>query len=244
MSSYRFSDAERFTVYTADAGKCFWCGIPLYYRDIQVDHVFPEHLEKKPDDWTQVRANYGLGDDFAINSFENWVTCHQGCNLRKRGDLLVQAPMTLLVVQDLIRRAPRLSRFRAEFEKDVKRSRVLELLRSAVREGEVSNEDIQGLLVGLPSVPVASATPAKTSIQLTKDLKLIVAGSPAARLIDAGWKVGHVSGDIAHVHNDSIGGVTPNTAHPHPSWECSRCGSYGPWDGIICRTCGNREEAD
>lgn len=155
MSSYGFSDAERFTIYTADGGKCFWCGIPLYYRDVQIDHVFPERLDRTPKEWAQVRADYGLGDDFTINSFENWVTCHQGCNLRKRGELLVNAPLTAFVIQQLVLRAPRLSKLRAEFEKDVKRSRAIVLLGSALRAGEVTSEDIQGLLVGLALVPVA-----------------------------------------------------------------------------------------
>jgi hypothetical protein len=30
----------------------------------------------------------------------------------------------------------------------------------------------------------------------------------------------------------------------HVSWTCSNCQSNGPWDGVICLTCGNREEPD
>lgn len=92
--------------------------------------------------------------------------------------------------------------------------------------------------------PVASTTPGEATIERSKDGQLVVAGSPAARAVAAGWRVAKVSGDVAYVHNDRVGGRVPNTPHPHSTWMCSRCGSYGPWDGNICRTCGNRESPD
>jgi len=26
------------------------------------------------------------------------------------------------------------------------------------------------------------------------------------------------------------------------NWECTQCGLYGPWDGVICMNCGTRSE--
>ena len=73
MSKYQFSQAERYIVYLGDGGRCFWCGIPVFYSDVQVDHVFPEDLLDDPAELQRVKVEYGLGDNFNLNSFENWV---------------------------------------------------------------------------------------------------------------------------------------------------------------------------
>jgi hypothetical protein len=79
VSDYKFSELERVALWTADDRKCFYEGTPVLYRDVQIDHVVPERISET--DLTELRKY--LPADFKINSFENWVTCHQGCNLRK-----------------------------------------------------------------------------------------------------------------------------------------------------------------
>jgi 5-methylcytosine-specific restriction endonuclease McrA len=108
MAKHVFSPDERYIVYLADGGKCFWCGQPLTFRDVQVDHVFPENLLEKNETLQQIKTDYALGEDFKINGFENWVTCHQGCNLRKSDSILPNAPQTLFTVNQLKTRAPKL----------------------------------------------------------------------------------------------------------------------------------------
>ncbi|HEV7523255.1 MAG TPA: hypothetical protein VGP89_19290, partial [Candidatus Angelobacter sp.] len=52
---------------------------PVLYKDLQIDHLVPERISET--ELTRLREY--LRADFQINSIENWVTCHQGCNLRK-----------------------------------------------------------------------------------------------------------------------------------------------------------------
>jgi hypothetical protein len=227
----------------ADGGKCFWCGIPLYYRDVQIEHVIPEFLENRPVELQKVRVNYGLGDDFQLNAFGNWVTCHQGCNLRKGAEMLPLSPATLFVLSQLRQRGPKLDRFKRAFLRNLRRERILATLRSALEEGSIEVADIEELTMGLPVLPVASAVENPT-IHLSKTWDVIVPTSPAAVAAAQGWRVTHASGNIAYVHNERFGGVMPNVSNPHPSWQCSNCGSYGPWNGIVCGNCGNREEPE
>ena len=243
MTKHKFSEAERFTVFTADGGKCFWCGVPLLYRDVQIDHVFPEDLQERAAELEQVRVNYGLGTDFGLNAFGNWVTCHQGCNLRKTNTILPNSPSTLFIVSQLRRRATDLEIFRVKFVKNTKREHVLAMLSSAMEQGNVEASDIEDLIHELPPIAVANASGKDSTITLSEKWN-IVPGSPAASAIARGWTLSGVHGNVAFVNDGRVGGLVPNVERPHSSWQCSQCGSYGPWDGIICRTCGNREEPD
>jgi 5-methylcytosine-specific restriction endonuclease McrA len=243
VSKHQFSQNERYTTYMADGAKCFWCGIPLLYSDVQIDHVFPESLLDDKDALEKIKTDYGLGSDFNINSFENWVTCHQGCNLRKRNSLLPNAPQTLFTVAQLRKRAPALLSESKKFVSKRRAQEVLTLLESALTAGALRHEDVFGLMADSIRVPIASADP-NVRIRLSREWEVLVPNSPAASIEAQGWKIHHVTGNIAHVHDGRVGGVIPNVADPHPSWLCSQCGSYGPWDGVICRNCGNREEPD
>jgi len=226
----------------ADAGKCFWCGVPLPYRDVQIDHVFPERLAEKPE-LDEIKKSYGLGTEFDVNCYENWVTSHQGCNLRKRAELLPNSSSTLFVVGQVQARANKLRKYQTEFEKNRKRERVLSLLRAAVDAGSVTEADIKELISGLPTAPRANDKATATVIKLDEKWS-IVPGSPLHQAAMDGWTIHHVSGAIGYVNDGTVVGIVPNVAAPHPTWECSRCGRHGPWDGIICRHCGNREAPD
>jgi len=243
MSKYKFSHSEKLAVYSADSGLCFYCGTPLFYRDVQIDHVVPERLEDAPDELEELRQFYNLGPDWKLNSFENWATCHQGCNLRKLGDLLPRSPGTLVWLNVLMKRAPRLKEFRVAFEKRKRRETILATVEAAITGGEIEESDIRELLGDLPSIPTVTGTNA--NLHLTEHINLIVPGSPADQAALWGWTVHSVAGNVAYVsRKGGPGGYVPNVSNPDPTWQCSRCGLYGPWDGIICRNCGNREAPD
>jgi HNH endonuclease len=242
VPKHQFSLTERYVVFVADGGKCFWCGLPLYYADVQIDHVFPESL-LGTEDFEQIKSDYDLGDDYKINGFENWVTCHQGCNLRKRDSLPHNSPKTIFAVGQLKQRASKLEVESKKFATKRRAQGVLGALASAITAGSVKREDVLELIAEPPQVPIGSAEP-KVAIRLSKDFELIVPNSPAAFVESQGWTIHSVSGNIAYVNDGRVRGIVPNVAGPHHSWQCSRCGLYGPWDGIICRSCGNREAPD
>jgi len=243
VTKRQFSWDERYVVYLADGGKCFWCGIPVFYRDVQIDHVFPEDLLENSEELERFKAEYGLGAEYNINGFENWVTCHQGCNLRKRNTVLPNAPQTLLTVAELKRRAPKLASESKKYATKKRAEEILGQLASALTAGSLRREDVLELMADPPQVPIVSAAPS-IRIRLSENIELIVPNSPAASIASQGWTIHSVRGNVAYVHDGLVGGVVPNVAHPHSSWQCSQCGFYGPWDGIICRSCGNREEPD
>lgn len=58
------------------------------------------------------------------------------------------------------------------------------------------------------------------------------------------WKVIRAWNDLATVTDGRFAGVTPTCEKPDISWMCPSCGSYGPWNGAMCMSCGQRSDGD
>ena len=106
MAKYNFSAEERFGVWHAFDGLCFWCGEPMPFQDTTVDHVLPESLHDDDAKLNSVKAMYGLSDDFQINSYVNWVPAHAKCNQRKSENLFSPSPAMLAILERVAKRAP------------------------------------------------------------------------------------------------------------------------------------------
>ena len=91
MAQYRFSTAERFGVWEAHDGMCFWCGEPLEYRHTTVDHVLPESLENDPKKLAAILKSFALALDFKINDFPNSVS-YTHLDVYKRQGLFRSCP--------------------------------------------------------------------------------------------------------------------------------------------------------
>jgi len=60
-------------------------------------------------------------------------------------------------------------------------------------------------------------------------------------LVPDHWKFIERSGNMAIVTDGEFRGTTPLKDHD-PIFKCSRCENCGPWEGIICRSCGQRSD--
>jgi hypothetical protein len=221
MSSYRFSPAEKFGVWDAHDGTCFWCGEPIEYRHATIDHILPESLEKSPGELSAVLNQFGLEKNFAINSFKNWVPAHSSCNSRKNATVFKFSPVMIATLEYASRRASRAERICAKVEKDRSKGRIIATLEDAKTEGLVTKEDV---------------------IELFKELH----PEPTKRVntlrISSRWSVVHKSGDVVFVTDGIVGGYTTNDPNPDPSFLCPYCHNPGPWNGIICLSCNQRSD--
>ena len=106
MSKHRFSHVERYALWKAYEGRCFYCEKPLDFQDMTVDHILPEWLSEDPAQLKRWREEYEIDGNFPgfqINDFPNWVPAHfRKCNVRKGGDILPKR-ITLLLLQDVHR---------------------------------------------------------------------------------------------------------------------------------------------
>lgn len=146
MSKHRFSYCERYALWRAYDGRCFYCEKPLDFQDMTVDHVLPEWLSEDPTKLNQLRKEYDIDEnfrDFQINDFVNWVPAHpRKCNMRKGGEIFPKK-MTLLLLQDVQRY---LHKVRKELETISQRrgtSRLLGSLSAAIENRHLSVQEVR-----------------------------------------------------------------------------------------------------
>jgi hypothetical protein len=192
------------------------------YRDVSVDHVIPESLIAKPDDLAKVKAEYGLNEAFDLNDYANWLPAHDRCNRSKNDKILTNTPLVTEILKvlssqvDATRKAAETIRARGG------RGKLVARLKSALDSGMISSAELEALIVE------------ETGTGFDRGLLRIV----GLRIDSIRWKVIALDGDLATVTDGTRVGVTP--VGDAAEWLCPNCFSEGPWNGVICQSCGHR----
>ncbi len=232
MSKRSFSHAERYAIWKYHKRICYWCEEPLRIQETTVDHVIPEPLEEKPKELEELRRSYGLPATFVINDYCNWLPSHDHCNKSKSGKPLPAVPLVMNLLRKLLQNAEEVRKIEQRMRANVKKDEALSKVIVALEEGIIIPEDILALV---------------NDPELLDDEDIRVLRDEINLRIDpTRWNVNHVDTEreIATVSDGKFFGATPIGPDAHPSWECPHCGRYGPWDGMICRSCGQRSEPD
>lgn len=223
MAKHKFMAAEKFGVWHAFDGQCFWCGKPIAYPQMTVDHVIPESVEDKPGLLEEIRRSYGLGPEFEINSFRNWVPCHGNCNSSKGKRLYGPSPAMLALLDMVGRRSDSAAKVARRTTEDREKGRILGKLESALEANVITREEIVSLLGDLDQQP------------------LVPGAQPALELF-RGWTVVRGGDGIATVTDGRRTGIAPTEPNPHHSWQCPTCARNGPWNGVVCLSCGQMSD--
>jgi len=132
MSDYKFSESERVAIWRADGEKCFYCSTPIRYNELQIDQVVPERISANK--LEELRPT--LPAKFKINSIENWVSCHQGWNIRK-SSLVFDTNAILYYIQMATNRAGKVRKTLDEFEIGRENDRLLSALTVRIEQGHL-----------------------------------------------------------------------------------------------------------
>ena len=229
MVKRSITQAERFGVWKAWKGRCFWCRELILFREAHIDHLIPLQAVPDEDLKATVRKHYNLSPNFNFDGFDNWVPAHASCNLQKSFTLPDPSPAYQIHLSQVAARKQEAAATAKNIEDDNKKSSVLVKVGAALENGDITREDIENLFAGLP-VPIQKP---ETIGFLTQD----------SLLIAPGWEVVEARGSLVTVRSHS-GRFGMTSKSNDPSWICSQCGNKGPWNGIICLSCGNREEPD
>jgi 5-methylcytosine-specific restriction endonuclease McrA len=221
----KITSPQRFGVWKAWKGRCFWCREHVEFRSSHVDHVIPLDAVSAPEDAEKVREMYALPSTFGFDCYENWVPSCVDCNSKKSFTLIDPSPNFGFNLASVRARADVAKAIADAIDADAHKTKLLVQVEAAFEQGSLTAADIEDLFKGLP--------------RLTKKAD---ARDQEVLQIAPGWTVFQSSGYLRVVTDGTRSGMTSTSKDP--SWICSRCGNKGPWNGIICLSCGNREEPD
>ncbi len=226
MAKYKFSQAERFAVWRTHSEKCFWCAEPLALQDTTVDHVLPESLLDDQEKLERTKTLFGLEDDFKINGFGNWVPAHSSCNSQKRASVFKASEVMLAILERLARKAEQAATACERIKNNKRIGEALARVQVLYDEEKITKDDLIAIFSD------SDIQEQKLQTQLEKLIKRV----------DDTWQIVGVSNGMATVTDGRRGGITPVGENVHHSWECPTCGSYGPWNGARCMTCGQMSD--
>lgn len=134
-------EIERVAIWTAHSKKCAYCGEPLCYADLEIDHILPQSLTNSPSKLNDLISQLALAPDFSISALVNLLPAHRICNSKKRDRVFNEsnarffleiADQKLRGIEDLIRK----------LELEASRDKLLALVRSALQSGNTDLGEI------------------------------------------------------------------------------------------------------
>lgn len=224
MSGYKFTAAQRFAVYTVHGAVCYLNGEPLYLRLMRVDHVLPRSLKDDPERLSAIFNDYGLPDDFDLDSFENWLPTCDPCNSAKYKEPFRPTP----IIQRYIDRA---------------RAKAAET--KALAERIVTN---QAISKALNTIEMAIDQAQFDPNALAPLIKLYEEHQRQAQIrefrVTPQFTILHEREGYRLVQTNYGVGYMPSQDSAHLSSPCPNCGHHGPWSGARCLSCGHLIEVD
>jgi hypothetical protein len=144
--------AERFGVWKAWGGRCFWCREPVLFRNTHIDHVLPLGAAEQVGGLAALKTRYSLPADFEVDDFPNWVPACPSCNQRKSGTLLDSSPQFVLHLMHVRSKAGLAASIAAKLSEDRGKAPLLAKIMEAVSVGDITREEIEELIRDLPVV--------------------------------------------------------------------------------------------
>ena len=220
MTKYKFSFIERFAIWKSYNYLCFHCGQNLKWRDLTIDHLFPECLLSHPNSFMSIKKSYSLKNDFCINDFANWVPAHDACNNIK-GDFMPYYSTNFALVNKLANVArcthDKLLRQRPKDE-------VLDQLLTRLGNGSITTSELYKLIekttllsFGFPGIvpnDIINVPDNWTAVKVIRDQGYLIV-TDAERF-----------GEISLAFPPDVTSLCPS------------CKQYGPWNGNQCLNCG------
>jgi len=155
MNRERISYDKRFALWRAHAGRCPYCGLPVRFLDMQIDHILPERLMSDPQQLARLKSEYVLEETFDLHDYGNWLPTHAGCNSRK-GAIVPDRNVALSWISLATGKAAQARAEEERYTRTLAADQVVGKLLAAVKRGRLTKEAVLAAVAMAPE-PVRPA---------------------------------------------------------------------------------------
>ena len=135
----------RIGLWEAHGRRCTYCGDPLPYRELEIDHIIPQHLGGNLQALAELLSTLGLTRDFDLNDPRNLLPAHRHCNAKKAG--MVFQPQNARFYLELASRCTgRVANEEQQYLRHSRTDRILAALQLALESGDLSRDQVAGLV--------------------------------------------------------------------------------------------------
>jgi hypothetical protein len=149
MRHYSSRFSTRYALWRAYDMKCFYCGQPVDFMNMNVDHILPNFLSDDSKLLKNILRDYEIAEnfpDFSIDGLSNLVPSHgASCNLRK-SDIIFPKRATLFYLTLVHEKLPRVVNELERLRTTAERGEVLGKLGTMLESGNVSEREVVRIL--------------------------------------------------------------------------------------------------
>lgn len=124
-----------------------------------MDHVLPESLLSDDIKRKAIFGEYGLPEDFNINSYENWLPCHNHCNQSKGSKLLTFVPGNKAILDSLKSNSKKAKRIELSVTSDVAKDKVFKAIFAGLEHQTITVRDLDVLIQAFIDDPIKAGVP-------------------------------------------------------------------------------------
>lgn len=146
MSTQKFSSAEREALWLAHRKKCAYTRHLLDVSSFHIDHVVPESLADKPEEFQHFKEELGLPEDFDVRGYENLLPCRPGANMQKNAIVFEKASIHYFLGIAASKKAD-VEEHLDRIESRSRRGRAVVLLQQCLERGDLSADEVSDILV-------------------------------------------------------------------------------------------------
>ena len=141
MRKQNIPTRKRFALWQIHERRCFYCSEPLRFADLWIDHILPENLTSEPKKLNEIIQKYGLGANFSINDYCNWVPSCSHCN-RKKGQIILDKKKALLPMSIAQIKSEKAKELEKHLIKNLKEDKIWSSFKIGFEEGLISKTKV------------------------------------------------------------------------------------------------------
>ena len=145
MAQQRFSDVHRRALWEGRRKRCLYCGKPLLFKELVIDHVIPEKIAKNAQQVDDLRITHGLGAGFDIAGDENLAPACHACNTDKI-DRVFSPEHAALILTQVEDRLSKVNRLKARYQKQAIDDDMMLGVSMALERGLISPAEVGNIL--------------------------------------------------------------------------------------------------
>ena len=146
MSETRFDTITRSAILAVYDYACFYCGRPLEFDALEIDHIIGEHYEKKQEEFELLKKEYGLDPQFDVNGVFNLVPSDGNCN-KKKGGKPYSKETTLHYLELAARNAAKIQQEIERLKKSRNRIITSSKLQAALAQDLIRTKELEAFLL-------------------------------------------------------------------------------------------------
>jgi hypothetical protein len=189
--------------------KCVWCRRPLFFNQMEVEHLIPKSLGEKGngEDTAETLQLHGLDADYDVHALENLAPSCRPCNGGKGAKPPPDAPVITLLLERARDKAPGIRDTAEKMRGDRRIERAATILRAGADAGnpkavEALREAARSLNVAFEEVTGRKVAHLHTAIEQLVDVGGLLAQSDAH--FDYLPTAGRTGGPIHDIPEDSV----------------------------------------